>query len=149
MNIWSGYGDRAMISVLIDTNVIIDVFGPETPFKGWSSQAILTLKPDVQFILSPIVWAELAGMMPSEDELAQSLSRLNPVREALPFSAAYQAGMAHQRYRRAGGQRERTLPDFLIGAHAAVRAHRLLTRDAVRYRTYFPALDILSPETHP
>lgn len=138
-----------MISVLIDTNIIIDVFGLETPFKDWSSRTILALKPDVQFVLSPIVWAELAGMMASEDALAQTLSRLNPVREALPFPAAYQAGLAHQRYRRAGGLRERTLPDFLIGAHAAVRAHRLLTRDAARYRSYFPALDIISPETHP
>jgi predicted nucleic acid-binding protein len=149
MNMWSGFGDRAMISVLIDTNIIIDVFGPETSFKLWSSDTILSLKKEAQFILSPIVWAELAGMMPSEDELAQALSRLNPVREALPFSAAYQAGIAHQRYRRAGGQCERTMPDFLIGAHAAARSHRLLTRDAARYRSYFPALDIISPETHP
>ena len=138
-----------MTSVLIDTNIIIDVFGPETPFKIWSSEIILALKPDAQFILSPVVWSELAGMMASEDVLAQSLARLNPVREALPFTAAYQAGLAHQRYRRAGGQRERTLPDFLIGAHAAARSHWLLTRDAARYRTYFPALDIISPETHP
>ena len=138
-----------MTSVLIDTNIIIDVFGPETPFKVWSSKAILALKPEAQFILSPIVWAELAGMMASEDVLAQSLARLNPVREALPFTAAYQAGLAHQRYRRAGGQRERTLPDFLIGAHASVRSHRLLTRDVARYRSYFPALDLISPETHP
>ena len=138
-----------MTSVLIDTNIIIDVFGPETRFKIWSSERLLALKPESQFILSPIVWAELAGVMSSEDALAQALSRLNPVREALPFSAAYQAGMAHQRYRRAGGQRERTLPDFLIGAHAQARGHRLLTRDAARYRSYFPALDIISPETHP
>ncbi len=138
-----------MTSVLIDTNIIIDVFGPETSFKAWSAQAILMLKAEAQFILSPIVWAELAGMMRSEDELAQSLARLNPVREALPFTAAYQAGLAHQRYRRAGGQRERTLPDFLIGAHASVRSYRLLTRDMGRYRSYFPALDIISPETHP
>lgn len=138
-----------MTSVLIDTNIIIDVFGLETPFKVWSSGAILALQPSVQFILSPVVWSELAGVMASEDALAHALSRLNPVREALPFSAAYQAGLAHQRYRRAGGQRERTLPDFMIGAHATVRSHRLLTRDAARYRAYFPALDIISPETHP
>ncbi|UDF28331.1 UNVERIFIED_ORG: type II toxin-antitoxin system VapC family toxin [Roseateles sp. XES5] len=138
-----------MTSVLIDTDILIDVFGPQTPFKAWSSGVILALKADAQFILSPIVWSELAGTMASEDALAQSLARLNPVREALPFTATYQAGLAHQRYRRAGGQRERTLPDFLIGAHAAVRAHRLLTRDPARYRPYFPALDIISPETHP
>jgi predicted nucleic acid-binding protein len=138
-----------MISVLGDTNIFIDVFGPETPFKIWSSQAILALKPQAQFIMTPVVWAELAGLVPSEHELVLILSRLNLLREALPFSAAYQAGLVHQRYRKAGGQRERTLPDFLIGAHAEARRHCLLTRDAARYRTYFPSLDIISPETHP
>ena len=70
-------------------------------------------------------------------------------REALSYDAAFQAGKAHFSYRKAGGLRERTLPDFLIGAHALVRSHRLLTRDAARYRAYFPALEIISPETHP
>ena len=138
-----------MTSVLLDTNVFIDVFGPETFFKEWSSRMILELKPEAQFILTPIVWAELASMAPSEDELAFLLARLNLVREAVPFSAAYRAGMAHMQYRRAGGLRDRTLPDFLIGAHALVRSYRLLTRDPARYRAYFPSLDIISPETHP
>jgi len=138
-----------MTSVLVDTNIFIDVFGPETAFKEWSSQVILSLKPDAQFILTPIVWAELASMAPSEEGLMFLLSRLDLVREPLPFSAAYRAGMAHVQYRRVGGLRERTLPDFLIGAHALVRSHRLLTRDASRYRAYFPSLDIISPETHP
>ncbi|WP_208249728.1 type II toxin-antitoxin system VapC family toxin [Rhizobium sp. T1470] len=137
-----------MTSVLVDTNVFIEVFGPETRFKEWSSEMILRLRPQARFILTPIVWAELASMAPSEDELMFMLARLNLVREALPFSAAYHAGMAHFAYRRAGGLRERTLPDFLIGAHASVRSHRLLTRDAERYRAYFPSLDIISPETH-
>jgi len=136
-------------SVLIDTNILVDVFGPETPFKAWSSQAILTLRPSVHFVLTPIVWAELAGLAPSEAELASWLSPLELAREALPFPAAHRAGLAHMRYRRAGGSRERTLPDFLIGAHAETRGHRLLTRDAARYRSYFPSVDILSPETHP
>lgn len=138
-----------MTSVLVDTNIFIDVFGPETAFKEWSSQVILSLKPDAQFILTPIVWAELASMAPSEEGLMFLLSRLDLVREPLPFSAAYRAGMAHVQYRRAGGLRDRTLPDFLVGAHALVRSHRLLTRDASRYRAYFPSLDIISPETHP
>lgn len=138
-----------MTSVLVDTNVFIDVFGPETQFKKWSSDIIVALKDEAQFILTPIVWAELSSMAPSEEELASMLARLNLVREALPFPAAYRAGIAHMQYRRAGGLRDRTLPDFLIGAHATLRSHRLLTRDAARYRAYFPALDIISPETHP
>lgn len=138
-----------MTSVLVDTNVLIDVFGPETHFKEWSSETILKLRPAAKFILTPIVWAELASMSPTEDALAFMLARFEFVREPLPFVAAYQAGRAHASYRNAGGLRERTLPDFLIGAHATVRSHRLLTRDAARYRTYFPRLEIISPETHP
>ncbi|MBO9125544.1 MULTISPECIES: type II toxin-antitoxin system VapC family toxin [unclassified Rhizobium] len=138
-----------MTSVLVDTNVFIDVFGPETQFKEWSSEMILRLRPQAQFVLTPIVWAELASMAPSEDQLMFMLARLNLVRESVPFPAAYQAGLAHIAYRRAGGARERTLPDFLIGAHASVRSHRLLTRDPGRYRAYFPALDLITPETHP
>ena len=138
-----------MTSVLVDTNVFIDVFGPETQFKEWSSEMILRLRPQAQFVLTPIVWAELASMAPSEDQLMFMLARLNLVREAVPCPAAYQAGLAHIAYRRAGGARERTLPDFLIGAHASVRSHRLLTRDPGRYRAYFPALDLITPETHP
>lgn len=71
------------------------------------------------------------------------------LREPIPMEAAFLAGKAHYRYRRQGGERERTLPDFLIGAHALVQGHRLLTRDARRYRTYFPELDIIAPDTHP
>ncbi|GGD94392.1 hypothetical protein GCM10011390_11450 [Aureimonas endophytica] len=74
---------------------------------------------------------------------------LNPRREPFPFAAAFAAGRAHRVYRERGGRRERTLPDFLIGAHALVAGHRLLTRDAARYRAYFPTLDIIAPDTHP
>ncbi|MFN7101315.1 MAG: type II toxin-antitoxin system VapC family toxin [Pseudorhizobium sp.] len=138
-----------MTSVLVDTNVFIDVFGPVTQHKEWSTDTILRLRPEAKFILTPIVWSELASMAPSEDELMRMLARLELVREPVPFSAAYDAGIAHAAYRRAGGLRERTLPDFLIGAHAVVRSHQLLTRDGGRYRSYFPSLDLITPETHP
>ncbi|PDT16480.1 DNA-binding protein [Rhizobium sp. J15] len=138
-----------MTSVLVDTNVFIDIFGPDNPFREWSARALSALRPDSQFIMTPVVWAELASVSPREETLVFLLSRLNLVREALPFSAAYRAGMAHAQYRRSGGLRERTLPDFFIGAHALVRSHRLLTRDSARYRSYFPDLDIISPQTHP
>lgn len=137
------------ISVLVDTNIFIDVFGPESPFKEWSSRALISLRQQAQFILTPVVWAELASMAPGEEALVSLLGRLNLTREPLPFPAAYRAGIAHAKYRKNGGNRERTLPDFFIGAHAEWHRHRLLTRDAARYRSYFPSLDIISPETHP
>ena len=138
-----------MTSILVDTNIFIDVFGPPTGFLEWSARQILSLRTTSSFILSPIVWAELAGMRENEADLAVLFSRLDLIREALPFAAAYRAGLAHREYRRRGGPRERTLPDFLIGAHAEARSHVLLTRDSGRYRTYFPDLPLISPDTHP
>jgi predicted nucleic acid-binding protein len=138
-----------MISVLVDTNIFIDVFGPPAEFLEWSSKQLSSLRTTSSFVLSPVVWAELAGMRESEAHLATLFSRLDLTRETLPFSAAYRAGLAHRNYRTRGGARERTLPDFLIGAHALIRGHQLLTRDPGRYRTYFPELPMISPETHP
>ena len=138
-----------MTSILVDTNIFIDIFGPPTRFFEWSAKQISSLRATSSFVLSPIVWAELAGMRESEADLATLFSRLDLTREALPFSAAYRAGLAHKKYRMRGGNRERSLPDFLIGAHAVVRGHRLLTRDAGRYRSYFPELPMISPQTHP
>ncbi len=138
-----------MTSILVDTNIFIDVFGPPNVFRDWSAGQLASWKRRSQLILTPIVWAELASMTASEADLANLLARLDLMREVLPFSAAYEAGRAHVAYRRSGGLRERTLPDFFIGAHASVRAHRLLTRDPQRYRSYFPDIDIISPETHP
>ena len=138
-----------MTSVLVDTNVLIDVFGRPTPFLEWSARQLTIWKLHAQLVMTPVVWAELAGMRPSEADLATTLAPLDFVREALSFSAAYEAGRAHLAYRKAGGARERTLPDFFIGAHAMVKSHRLLTRDPQRYSAYFPTVDLITPETHP
>ena len=100
-------------------------------------------------VINPVIWSELAASPLSEQQLSLSLDWLDLKREPLSYDVAFRAGKAHLLYRRNGGQRERTLPDFFIGAHAAVRSHRLLTRDAIRYRSYFSDLDIISPETHP
>ena len=135
-------------STLIDTNILIDVWGTTRPWTGWSQRALVRCREEGDLLVNAIVWAELA---PSSDEhkLGALADELEIDREDLPCEAAYEAGLAHARYRKAGGARERTLPDFLIGAHARHGGHRLLTRDAARYRKYFPALDIISPETHP
>lgn len=138
-----------MTSVLVDTNIFIDIFGPQGDFSDWSRTVLIAIRQDCDLVLSPIVWAELAGLVRSERELSALTAPLHLVRESLPFEAAFRAGTAHVAYRRQGGTRERTLPDFLIGAHASIHGHRLLTRDAVRYRAYFPELDLISPETHP
>lgn len=138
------------ISTLIDSNVLIDVLGPGTmAARQWSLAALEAAYEEGPIVLSPVVWAELAGPSASEQSLVRSLAWLRLRRENLPFEAAYPAGRAHRLYRLSGGRRDRTLPDFLIGAHALVSGHRLLTRDAGRYRSYFPELAIIAPEVSP
>lgn len=139
-----------MTSTLVDTNVLIDVLGAaDVPERAWSLTALKSCVDSGVIVLSAIVWSELSGMSPSQDRLLKALDWLKPKREDFPFEAAFTAGAAHAAYRKRGGSRDRTLPDFLIGAHAKVRGHRLLTRDASRYRSYFPTVDIIAPETHP
>ncbi|RUU12388.1 type II toxin-antitoxin system VapC family toxin [Mesorhizobium sp. USDA-HM6] len=137
------------ISTLIDTNVLIDVWGPAGPSTEWSAKAIASCRHEGALVVNTIVWSELAPLIASEAQLKRATDMLEIGRELVPWEAAFVAGVAHSRYRRAGGGRERTLPDFFIGAHAAVAGHRLLTRDPARYRGYFPDLEIISPETHP
>ncbi|CCV04805.1 conserved hypothetical protein [Mesorhizobium metallidurans STM 2683] len=136
------------ISTLVDTNVLIDVWGPAGRQTKWSASVIAACRRDGALVINTIVWSELAPLT-TEAALRKAVETLKMDRELLPWEAAFLAGIAHSQYRRAGGLRERTLPDFFIGAHAVVAGHRLLTRDAVRYRGYFPDLDIISPETHP
>ncbi|CDN55261.1 Putative nucleic acid-binding PilT-like protein [Neorhizobium galegae bv. officinalis bv. officinalis str. HAMBI 1141] len=138
-----------MTSTVVDTNVLIDMLGPATPARMWSLGALKRCAEEGELILNPVIWSELSASPLSELEITLAFGWLGMKREILSYDAAFQAGKAHFSYRRSGGLRERTLPDFLIGAHAAVRSHRLLTRDPARYRAYFPLLDIISPETHP
>ncbi|WP_279477675.1 type II toxin-antitoxin system VapC family toxin [Aureimonas sp. SK2] len=135
-------------STLVDSNIFIDVFGTG-PLRDSALDALTDVADEGVIVLSPIVWAELAFSPMAEPLLYRSISWLSLKREPLPFEAAYPAGQAHRLYRQRGGRRDRTLPDFLIGAHATVAGHRLLTRDASRYREYFPDLHIICPETHP
>jgi predicted nucleic acid-binding protein len=115
----------------------------------WSASALTVCRGDGALVVNAIVWSELAPLASGEASLDAASAKLGFAREPMPWRAAFLAGITHSRYRRAGGTRERTLPDFLIGAHAAVAGHRLLTRDASRYLSYFPDLEIISPDTHP
>lgn len=138
------------ISTLVDANVLIDVLADEElAFRRWSVAALKNSFNDGRIVFSAVVWAELAGPAVPDKVLTRAFEWLRPIREDFPFAAAHPAGVAHRLYRKKGGARERTLPDFLIGAHALVGGHRLLTRDATRYRTYFPNLDIIAPDTFP
>jgi hypothetical protein len=99
-------------------------------------------------VVNQVIFAETAVRF--DEPIAIGIFPLNEIaRESIPWEAAFQAGQAHLQYRRRGGARERTLPDFLIGAHARVMGYLLLTRDPRRYRGYFPDVELIAPDTHP
>ena len=95
--------------------------------------------------INPIIYAEVSIRYETIEELEEALPASTFGREALAYEAGFLAGKAFLRYRRRGGRRSVPLPDFYIGAHAAVAGYRLLTRDAARYRTYFPTVELISP----
>ncbi|KAB0678013.1 type II toxin-antitoxin system VapC family toxin [Aureimonas leprariae] len=139
------------ISILVDTNILIDLVAvkAEPAHREWSSRLLLDSAEAGRLVVNTVVWAEATQDYRDEARLRTVLSPLAIAEEDLPFAAAFPAGQAYRLYREREGKRDRTLPDFLIGAHALVAGHRLLTRDGRRYRTYFPALDVIDPESHP
>ena len=100
-------------------------------------------------VINQIVYAEIASELDNQTALNEVLILLGIELEHVPFEACFDAGHAHRAYRKRGGRRERVLRDFLIGAHAATKRYRILTRDAARYRTYFSNVEIIAPDTHP
>ena len=138
-----------MTSTLVDSNVLIDIFQPGSRWFAWSSSQLGRIRVEGAVIINPIVVSEVAAEFITREKFDQALNANFWLREDLPWAAAFVAGWAHRDYRKQGGGRERTLPDFLIGAHAQSMGHRLLTRDGRRYRAYFPELDIIAPDTHP
>ena len=137
------------MSTLVDSNILIDIFETASRHFEWSSRQLEEARLAGPIIINVVVAAEVAHEFRGVARMETALGARFFVREDIPWPGAYRAGLAYRDYRSRGGSRERTLPDFLIGAHAELRQHRLLTRDARRYRTYFPALDIIAPDTHP
>ncbi|MEO7522113.1 MAG: type II toxin-antitoxin system VapC family toxin [Gemmatimonas sp.] len=133
-------------SILVDTNVLLDVFTDDPMWFDWSSAALAMAANTAQLVISPIIYAEVSVRFASVEELEQGLPAESFQREHLPWEAAFLVGKAFLEYRNRGGLRRSPMPDFYIGAHALVRGHTLLTRDASRYRTYFPQLKVVSPE---
>jgi predicted nucleic acid-binding protein len=131
--------------VLVDSNVLVDVINADEQWFAWSSGALAEAGESDRLAINPIVYAELSVHFEEVEELDASVPEEAFARLPLPWPAAFLAGKSFLAYHRAGGVRRSPLPDFYIGAHAAVLGMRLLTRDATRYRTYFPKLDLISP----
>ncbi|HEX6153636.1 MAG TPA: type II toxin-antitoxin system VapC family toxin [Solirubrobacterales bacterium] len=135
-----------MTATLVDSNVLIDVLSGDATWGGWSSQVLTELGSEAPLVINAVIYAEVSHRYSRKELLDHELPEDVFIRENLPWSAAFLAGKAYVQYRRHGGHRRSPLPDFFIGAHAAVADLRLLTRDASRYRTYFPTVELIAPE---
>ena len=135
-----------MTAVLIDSNVLLDVMTEDPRWFSWSVAALESAANSFRLVVNAIVYAEVSVRYSRIEDLEAALPKGMIEREAIPFEAGFLAGKAFLAYRRRGGTKRSSLPDFFIGAHAAVAGHRLLTRDAARYRSYFPGLRMIAPE---
>lgn len=134
-----------MTSVLVDSNVLLDVATDDPTWGAWSSAALERTADEARLVINPLIYAEVSVGFGSIEDLEAALPFALYERENLPYEAAFLAGKCFLQYRRGGGTKRSLLPDFYIGAHATVAGHRLLTRDATRYRTYFPRLQLIAP----
>ena len=130
---------------LVDSNVLLDVFTDDVTWKDWSRQQLRSAILEGGVAIDPIVYAEVSVSFDRIEDVESALPHDVFVRSPLPWDAAFLAGKCFQSYRRRGGERRSPLPDFYIGAHAAVSGLSLLTRDPARYRTYFPRLELIAP----
>lgn len=132
-------------TTLVDSNVLLDVLTADTVWREWSEDQLERALDRGPVVINPIVYAEVSVGFERIEELDDALPPTYFAREALPWAAGFLAAKAFVTYRRRGGERSAPLPDFYIGAHAAISGHRLLTRDRGRYATYFPTLDLITP----
>jgi predicted nucleic acid-binding protein len=131
--------------VLVDSNILLDVATNNPNWGDWSGRALAESAEHATLIVNPIIYAEVSASYSTIDALDAALPESLYRREPLPWDAGFLAGKCFLAYRRRGGQRRSPIPDFYVGAHAAIGRLALLTRDAARYRSYFPTVEILAP----
>jgi predicted nucleic acid-binding protein len=135
-----------MAAILVDSNVLLDLMTEDPQWFQWSAHALADAAEAHRLVINPIIYAEVSIRYSQIEHLDAALPRTIIDREPIPYEAAFLAGKAFRIYRQRGGAKRSTLPDFFIGAHASIAGYSLLTRDAARYRTYFPRLPLLAPE---
>ena len=134
---------------LVDSSVLLDILTEDPNWAAWSGRRLAECADRGFLIINPVIYAEVSVGFSRIEELEEALPPGAFRREPLPWEGAFLAGKAFLVYRRNRGPKTTPLPDFYIGAHAAVAGLTLLTRDAGRYRTYFPKLPLITPERDP
>lgn len=135
-----------MTATLVDSNVLIDSLDPLSPWRAWADEALEDALDRGVLFVNPIVYAEVSVAFAAVEHCDEALGTRWVERVPLPWPASFLAGKAFVEYRRRGGIKRSPLPDFFIGAHAAVDGLALLTRDPGRYRTYFPTVELIGPK---
>jgi len=130
---------------LVDTNVLLDVVTDDPHWAAWSVRQLDAAVLHGSLVINDVIYAELSVRFATIEALEAVLTEARVDLAAIPRAGLFLAGKVFQRYREAGGGRTGVLPDFFIGAHAAVTGLTLLTRDAQRYRRYFPSVDLVTP----
>lgn len=132
-------------ATLVDSCVLLDVATGDPRWAQWSADRIAEAIDTGRVVINPLIFAEVSVGYQTVEELDELLPADIYEREHLPYRAGFAAGKAYLAYRKKGGGKRSPMPDFYIGAHAAVAGYRLLTRDSNRFRTYFPTLDLVTP----
>lgn len=132
---------------LVDSNVLLDILTRDPVWEDWSTDALADAAEAGPLFINPIVYSEVSIRFTTVEALEDALPAQDYRREPIPWAAAFLAGKVFRDYRRNKGTKSTTLPDFFIGAHAAIAGLDLLTRDVGRYRTYFPTVALIAPET--
>ena len=135
-----------MDRLLVDSNVLLDVMTEDKQWYKWSSEALRHLADTNLLCINPVIYAEVSIRFARIEDMEEALPGDMFERLAIPYEAAFLAGKCFLDYRKRGGKRLSTLPDFFIGAHAAIEGMKLITRDYSRYRTYFPKVQLIAPK---
>ncbi len=131
--------------ILVDTNVLLDVFEEDSEWVNWSQDRLDSASATDALAINSVIYSELSIVFDRIEELEAVIKEASLAIEDIPREALFLAGKAFLRYRRSRGSQGSVLPDFYIGAHAAVMQWPLLTRDAARYRSYFPTVSLIAP----
>ncbi len=137
-----------MPCILVDSNVILDVVKQDSIWSAWSQSQLESCAENGVLVINTVIYSEVSIGFDAIEEVERAIPPDAFEYAVIPREAAFLAGKCFLKYRRGGGARHSPLPDFFIGAHAAVAGMTLLTRDAKRYQTYFPALALICPDKH-
>ncbi len=136
-----------MAIILIDTCVVTDLSNPQNTWYEWSAATLERLDQNNTFVINPIIYAECSVGFERIEEVEALFSHLGFSSKSLPKEALFLAGKAFLQYKKRKGAKTNVLPDFFIGAHAAVSGYQLISRDKGRFSTYFPSVDLIIPES--